>query len=215
MSIIKTKCPSLSDLSQSIGPIDGTDSKRALKPLCDNIFDVQRSELVEVLERLRIAFWSDEDSLPIPMAILPPTLQEAPAPQTQPSTPQNFKRVFSEHDEDLSYQNIMMEPKPVERKRMRLCEDERLSKKSSVIPPSPKSLPSFSSLWPLKKSILRQIKTSNKYNEPHLLKVLTDLYQSKSTEQNNHLALYLIPVAKAMRRDTITKVLEQWQKPRD
>lgn len=77
-----------------------------------------------MLERLRTAFWSDEVSLPTPVVILPPTPQEAPAqtptPQTQPPTPQSFKRVFSEHDEDLSYQNPMTEPKSIERKRMKL-----------------------------------------------------------------------------------------------
>lgn len=59
-------------------------------------------------------------------------------------------------------------------------------------------------------SILRQIRTANRYNETHLLEVLTDVYQSKSTEQIHHLATYFIPAAKAMRRENIVKVLKKW-----
>lgn len=91
--------------------------------------------------------------------------------------------------------------------------DESPIKKSPstpITPPSPKSFQSFTSLWPLKMSILRQIKTANRYNEIQLLAVLTDVYQTKSTEQSCHLATYFIPVAKAMRRKNIIKVLEQW-----
>lgn len=91
--------------------------------------------------------------------------------------------------------------------------EEVIVKKSPstpITPPSPKALQLFASLWPLKKSILRQIKTTNRYKESQLLIVLTDVYQTKSTEQIHHLAVYFIPVAKAMRRDTIVKLLEQW-----
>ncbi|GAA5817198.1 hypothetical protein MFLAVUS_010741 [Mucor flavus] len=209
MSITKTKCPPLSDLSESISPSDGLDSKRSSKPLCDNIFDVQRSELVEVLERLRIAFWSDAVTLP---TLITPQLQ---TPQFQ--TPvQTLKRSLSEPDEDTSYQNTETVPKLIAKKRARLNTpqaEEVVVKKSPstpITPPSPKSLQSFASLWPLKKSILRQIKTTNRYKESQLLTVLTDIYQTKSTEQIRHLAVYFIPVAKAMRRDTIVKLLEQW-----
>ncbi|KAI9350436.1 hypothetical protein BD770DRAFT_394507 [Pilaira anomala] len=206
MSIIKTKCPTLSDLSESIGPIDGIELKKSDKPLCDNIFDVQRSELVEVLERLRTAFWSD--------AVPSPTLTVIP--QIQTPVQQNLKRALSEANEDSSDQDIEPEPKPVIKKRARLntpqVEESPIKKSPStpITPPSPKSLQSFTSLWPLKMSILRQIKTANRYNETQLLLVLTDVYQTKSTEQNRHLASYFIPVAKAMRRENIIKVLEQW-----
>ncbi|GAA5805920.1 hypothetical protein HPULCUR_011446 [Helicostylum pulchrum] len=209
MSITKTKCPPLSDLSESISPSDGLDSKRSSKPLCDNIFDVQRSELVEVLERLRTAFWSDAITLP---TLITPQLQ---TPQLQ--TPlQTLKRSLSEPDEDTSYQNTEIVPKLIAKKRARLntpqAEEVAVKKSPStpITPPSPKSLQSFASLWPLKKSILRQIKTTNRYKESQLLTVLTDIYQTKSTEQTRHLAAYFIPVAKAMRRDTIVKLLEQW-----
>lgn len=78
------------------------------------------------MEQLRIAFWNDEVTLPTPVVALPPTPQAAPSqvptPQTfsQPPTPQNYKRVYSEPDEDPSYQNTLTESNPNAQKRMRL-----------------------------------------------------------------------------------------------
>ncbi|CEP09042.1 hypothetical protein [Parasitella parasitica] len=48
------------NLAKVLGPIDGADLKKPPKPLCENIFDVQRSELFEVLEMLRKSFWNDD-----------------------------------------------------------------------------------------------------------------------------------------------------------
>lgn len=76
-------------------------------------------------------------------------------------------------------------------------------------PQSPKSLQSFTYLWPLKKNLIRQIKTA-KYDEPLLLNLLSDIHQTKSQDQCRHLAIYLLPMARAMRRERIVKVLEKW-----
>lgn len=78
--------------------------------------------MVEVLERLRTAFWSDEVNLPTPVVALPPTPQiqaQTPIP-SQSQTPQTYKRTFSEPDEDISYQNTESEPKSLVKKRVRL-----------------------------------------------------------------------------------------------
>jgi hypothetical protein len=92
-----------------------------MKPLCDNIFDVQRSELVEVLERLRTAFWNDQVSTveKHPQTSVQITTPSQPSPL--PVTPQNYKRTFSELDEDSTYQKSDSETKPsIARKRVRL-----------------------------------------------------------------------------------------------
>lgn len=79
--------------------------------MCENIFDVQRSELFEVLERLRHAFWSDQVSPP-PEPIIPPSQVELP----------NLKRPRSEPDQDVTYQQQQPQesPSPTPKKRVRL-----------------------------------------------------------------------------------------------
>ncbi|ORZ16306.1 hypothetical protein BCR42DRAFT_414768, partial [Absidia repens] len=49
--------PSLSELTSVLA---GEIPKPKCKPLCENIFDVPRSNLLDVLEDLQNAFWSDE-----------------------------------------------------------------------------------------------------------------------------------------------------------
>lgn len=57
---------------------------------------------------------------------------------------------------------------------------------------------------------MRQLKTADGYNESKLISMLSDVKRTKSSKQSRHLAIYLVPVAKAMRRENITKTLEQW-----
>ncbi|KAG1048282.1 hypothetical protein G6F46_003926 [Rhizopus delemar] len=71
--------PSLSEFVEVFGSIEGTiPNRKSTKPLCDNIFDVQRNELFDVLESLKTAFWSDPVDIPSsePVAIdLPPAAE--------------------------------------------------------------------------------------------------------------------------------------------
>ncbi|KAL9541994.1 hypothetical protein MBANPS3_008829 [Mucor bainieri] len=123
MSVIKTKCPNLSDLSKVLGPIDGVSSKKPTKPLCENIFDVQRSELFEVLESLRHSFWNDSISTePAPTSF---QQSQFPAPvEESPMSPS--KRVRDSDDDDDyndEYNNMSdseSKPSTISKKRARL-----------------------------------------------------------------------------------------------
>ncbi|KAI8974116.1 hypothetical protein BDB01DRAFT_854080 [Pilobolus umbonatus] len=59
MSPHKITCPALSELITALDPSSSTRQDKTPKALCDNIFDVQRSELYEILEELRYVFWND------------------------------------------------------------------------------------------------------------------------------------------------------------
>lgn len=76
-------------------------------------------------------------------------------------------------------------------------------------PPTPKTLHAYTSLWPLKQSVIRQIKSAT-YRETEVLATLTHVYQTKSNDQCRHLSLYWLPIAKAMRRQVIVNTLNQW-----
>ncbi|SAL95769.1 hypothetical protein [Absidia glauca] len=54
-----------SSLSEPTHPLTKEPSKPKLKPLCENIFDVPRSGLLDVLETLQEAFWTDEPDPPL------------------------------------------------------------------------------------------------------------------------------------------------------
>lgn len=67
----------------------------------------------------------------------------------------------------------------------------------------------YSSLWPFKKLLIQRIKTpSNK--DVETISFLNQIYQTKSKEQCRHLSLYLLPVAKAMRKPQIINALNKW-----
>jgi hypothetical protein len=94
-----------------------------VRPLCENIFDVQRGELFEVLERLRLAFWSDQviETSPPPPPTIAPVQIELP----------NLKRVRSEPDEDLTYQQESISTPPaISKKRVRL---DNIPGKTSIL----------------------------------------------------------------------------------
>ncbi|KAI9485797.1 MAG: hypothetical protein EXX96DRAFT_546549 [Benjaminiella poitrasii] len=227
MSIIKTTCPSLDELSKVIGPIDGTDSSKSTPPLCENIFDVQRNELFDVLERLRIAFWSDEvitspheTTLPNSTAIvdeqkiIEEEMEEISSPTIQP-----LKRARSEANEDSIYSSDSDSSMLTSsKKRARLSSikqdespkltEEKISKQKTPPVSSTSSLQSHVSLWPLKLSLLRQIKTS-RYNESDIVTTLTDLCETKPKDQCYHVVVYLIPLAKAMRRESLVQFLNE------
>jgi hypothetical protein len=86
-----------------------------VKPLCDNIFDVQRSELYEVLQQLRSAFWNDE--IPIPQPELEPPLETTLLELPIEPSPNHLKRVRSEPDQDSMYQEEFESFSPKKRLR--------------------------------------------------------------------------------------------------
>ncbi|KAI8338839.1 hypothetical protein BD560DRAFT_440072 [Blakeslea trispora] len=209
-------CPDLDELSQALGPIAGLDLNKTRRSLCDNIFDVQRGELREVLESLRDAFWNDK----VEIEISPSTQTDNP---TQPVSPtadvlasfdstmpvditlvdtvqeRPLKRTRSEPDADLTYQ-----PEPVQNTR------KRVRKNTPEIKIRYHGLNAYTSLSWIKQALVRQIKSAS-FKEPELLAALNQAYRSKSTEQRRHLSLYLLPVARATRRANIVQLLQSHQ----
>lgn len=80
---------------------------------------------------------------------------------------------------------------------------------TSNTPSTSNTLLAYTSLWPLKQSVIRQIKSAS-YKETDVLTALTNVYQTKSNDQCRHLSLYWLPFAKAMRRQAIIDTLNQW-----
>ena len=68
----------------------------------------------------------------------------------------------------------------------------------------------YDSLSDIKYMLVRQLRVADRYDEARLLSLLTEFKSTKPSKQIRHLAKYLVPVAKAMRRDVITNILQQW-----
>ncbi|KAL7317755.1 hypothetical protein PS15m_004065 [Mucor circinelloides] len=212
MSVIKTKCPNLSDLSKVLGPIDGVGSKKPSRPLCENIFDVQRSELFEVLESLRHSFWNDS-------AVTEPLQQPQFAAPVEESPMSPSKRVRESDDDDDNNNMSESESRPpvISKKRARLTtpqavEAPPLQKQKPAkqrTPPSTSSLRVYKSLWQAKQSLIREIKSVH-CRDSDVVAALAQFYQTKPSDQCRHMSIYLMPVAEAMRRKGIVDALQKW-----
>ncbi|GAN05109.1 hypothetical protein MAM1_0082c04578 [Mucor ambiguus] len=222
MSVIKTKCPNLSDLSRVLGPIDGVSSTKPAKPLCENIFDVQRSELFEVLESLRHSFWNDS----VATEPGPTSFQQHQLAAPVEESPMSPSKRVRESDDDDDYNdeyNNMSEsesrPSIISKKRARLTtpqavEPPPLQKQKQMpvnerTPPSTGPLKAYKSLWQTKQSLIREIKSLH-CRDADVVAALTQFYQTKPRDQCRHMSIYLLPVAEAMRRKGIVDTLQKW-----
>ncbi|KAI7907371.1 uncharacterized protein BX663DRAFT_495692 [Cokeromyces recurvatus] len=231
MPIIKATYPDLNELSKVVGPIDGIDSNKNAPPLCENIFDVQRNELFNVLERLRTVFWSDEiitptsdttSSMETTMATTPILEQNVEHKEEEEdlsiASTHSLKRARLEsNEEDTNYLSDaestlhingkkrarLQSLKQVETAKLHKLTETKTSKQNAHLT---SSFYSFMSLWPLKLSLVRQIKTAH-YNESNFIATFADMYETKSREQCQHVIIYLIPIAKAMRRENLVNFL--------
>ncbi|OBZ83486.1 hypothetical protein A0J61_08466 [Choanephora cucurbitarum] len=209
-------CPDLNELAQVIGPVTGLDTSKPIRSLCDNIFDVQRGELREVLESLRDAFWNDKIGPDTSILAQTTNLTQPVSPTADAlthmssATPTDtnsinteverpMKRTRSEPDSDLTYQNELKQNK-----------QKRARKSTPEIKIHYHGLNSYTSLSWMKKTLVRQIKCASA-KESELLSVLNQAYRSKSMEQKRHLSLYLLPVARATRRANIVQLLLNYQ----
>ncbi|CAO3625889.1 unnamed protein product [Mucor hiemalis] len=226
MSITKTSIPSLAELTQAIGVIDADNHER---PLCANIFDVQRGELLEEYEQLRKAFWEDPteattlsdvqvewipvlpstSNLEISLQTDSPLAREHTPLQSylQPSAPSTTTRTPSPLPQVPFRKRTLSDAQSVVSKRQKVNALQGDTPRNFVKLSPQKA---YESLLQLKHLLLLQLKTADGYDESKIISMLTDVKRTKSPEQSRHLAVYLVPVAKAMRRDTITKTLEQW-----
>ncbi|KAK4521996.1 uncharacterized protein ATC70_004535 [Mucor velutinosus] len=202
-----------------LGPIDGVSSKKPTKPLCDNIFDVQRSELFEVLESLRHSFWNDNIATePAPTPVQRP--QFAAPVEESPMSPSKRVRESDDDDYNDDYNNMSeseTRPSIVSKKRARLTtpqavEASPLRKQKPAnrrTPPSTSSLRAYTSLWQAKQTLIRKIKSVH-CQESDVITALTQFYETKPNDQCRHISIYLLPVAEAMRRKGIVDALQKW-----
>ncbi|RCH88262.1 hypothetical protein CU097_010602 [Rhizopus azygosporus] len=167
--------PSLSEFMDTFGLIDVSASDKSIKHLCDNIFDVQRNELMEVLDNLKTVFWDEPtetttitttttsriSSIPelpsVPETILPnvPVIAKTIDNNDNEPKPKTLKRAVSDESEPEELQSLT-------HKRPRL-----------VSLPEPTDKKPTSDLWPMKLAILRQM-LSGPYNETKLISLLSD-----------------------------------------
>lgn len=233
MSITKTSIPSLTELTQAIGAIDSEQSRTTSRPLCTNIFDVQRGELLEEYERLRKAFWANPnettqlppssqvqvETIAVIQTVSNPdiTLQQTDSPiarehtpldsHLQPSAPSVTTRTPSPLPQLPIRKRAMSDAQTVSSKRQKASSVQGEPARN-IAKLSPQK--AYESLLQLKHLLLLQLKSADGYDESKIISMLTDVKRKKSPDQSRHLAVYLVPVAKAMRRDTIAKTLEQW-----
>lgn len=81
--------------------------------------------------------------------------------------------------------------------------------KNQRTPPSTNSLRAYKSLWQAKQSLIREIKSVH-CRDPDVVATLAQFYQTKPRDQCQHMSIYLLPVAKAMRRKGIVDALQKW-----
>ncbi|KAF1803340.1 hypothetical protein V8B55DRAFT_1504631 [Mucor lusitanicus] len=222
MSVIKTKCPNLSDLSKVLGPIDGVSSQKPAKPLCENIFDVQRSELFEVLESLRHSFWNDNIATePAPTPFQQPQFA-APVEESPMSPSKRVRESDDDDDYNDEYSNMSeseSRPSIVSKKRARLTTPQAVetpplrkqkpTQTNQRAPPSTSSLKAYKSLWQAKQTLIREIKSVN-CRDSDVVAALMQFYQTKPSDQCRHMSVYLLPAAEAMRRKGIVDALQKW-----
>ncbi|KAI8982376.1 hypothetical protein BDF20DRAFT_912545 [Mycotypha africana] len=71
------------------------------------------------------------------------------------------------------------------------------------------TLKEFASLWQTKIMLIRSLRAPI-YKEKDLVQLLLKIHKTHSRIQCHHLSLYLIPVAKAMRKHSIVEILNKW-----
>ncbi|KAJ8653414.1 hypothetical protein O0I10_010960 [Lichtheimia ornata] len=193
-----TDSPTLLNLSQALNLDIGHAYE---KTLCENIFDVSRTDLLDTYERLRLSFWSDNTqdiSSPSSPPLEGPSLSE-PVSQS-PTLPR--KRHVSEP---------VLEKTTVSRRQ-----DTKLTRP----PPPPQQhdysasavSPNLHTLWGWKKAFIRELRMEKpNYNEERLLELANECGRRCDSKQRKHLAKYLSGITKALRlEDRFTSKLEEW-----
>ncbi|KAI8334026.1 hypothetical protein BC941DRAFT_433640 [Chlamydoabsidia padenii] len=185
--------PSLSELN--IFATEPTEPK--YKALCENIFDVPRSNLLDVLETLQEAFWTDE---PHPTQPPPP-----PPPPQQPDQPHPTKR--ARQTSPVEYHQPTS-PSPPSSPLHRIMSSPPVY--ASIKPLPPTTTEPTLTLWTVKWLLFKQLKSSYPvYKEKEVL-ALWQRFQHQGTKTEiRHLANYLLPVACAMRRWTVAQSFRQ------
>ncbi|KAI7884706.1 hypothetical protein K492DRAFT_173636 [Lichtheimia hyalospora FSU 10163] len=186
-----TDAPTLLNLSQALSLEIGHVYEKAL---CENIFDVSRTDLLPTYERLRVTFWNDS-----PKVEISPPLERASLSEPvviPPSLPR--KRHVSEPD--LKKTTVSKQRKLA---RPSIQQDAYIVSAVS---------PNLRTLWGWKKAFIRELRMDKpNYNEERLLELSNECYRQCNRKQRQHLAMYLMTIIKALRReDQFTNKLKEW-----
>ncbi|CEI87447.1 hypothetical protein RMCBS344292_01860 [Rhizopus microsporus] len=164
--------PSLSEFMDTFGLIDASASDKSIKHLCDNIFDVQRNELMEVLDNLKTVFWDE----PTETTTITTTTSRIPSIPELPSVPETILPNVPVIAKTIDNNDNEPKPKTLKRAVSDESEPEELQSLTHKRPrlvslPEPTDKKPTSDLWPMKLAILRQM-LSGPYNETKLISLL-------------------------------------------
>ncbi|CEG71341.1 hypothetical protein RMATCC62417_07091 [Rhizopus microsporus] len=151
--------PSLSEFMDTFGLIDASASDKSIKHLCDNIFDVQRNELMEVLDNLKTVFWDE----PTETTTITTTTSRIPSIPELPSVPETILPNVPVIAKTIDNNDNEPKPKTLKRAVSDESEPEELQSLTYKRPrlvslPEPTDKKPTSDLWPMKCKISSDIK---------------------------------------------------------
>ncbi|KAI8394178.1 uncharacterized protein BYT42DRAFT_609913 [Radiomyces spectabilis] len=186
--------PSLAELNIALY---ATDAHKYQQPksiqLCENAFDISRNDLYEEWSKLRRVFWTD------------------PSPATE-----QIPHVASPERPAEHYSPIQpLSPEPLGQP-MLVDNENKLTDVSTPLTPetattSMKTKKTLSTMWPLKLQLIRLLTAANtQYDDAKILAILAECDRRRTKVQKRHLALYLLPIARAMQCGPVVDVLNRW-----
>ncbi|ORY93813.1 hypothetical protein BCR43DRAFT_495374 [Syncephalastrum racemosum] len=184
----------LSDLVGDLESIAQQNLGAERTPLCENIFDVQYSDLFESYSRLREAFWRPK---------VPP-VRRTPSPE--PTTPGVIVPAAAPEQAKKRTRADSETPTPPKRVKRTLKRTTRSKKRmaSAVVP-------CLDTMWGLKQDLLRHLRRDHtQYDHTEFSALLTQCARICSRRQLHHLANYLVPVAEELRRTAASTELRKW-----
>ncbi|RCH84225.1 hypothetical protein CU097_008390 [Rhizopus azygosporus] len=141
--------PSLSEFMDTFGLIDASAPDKSIKHLCDNIFDVQRNELMEVLDNLKTVFW-DEPTEPTTITTTTTTTttttSRIPSISELPSVPETILPNVPVIAKTIDNNDNEPKPKTLKRAISDESEPEELQSLTQKRPPSDTTT---DAIWPL------------------------------------------------------------------
>ncbi|KAI9244820.1 hypothetical protein BDA99DRAFT_528733 [Phascolomyces articulosus] len=203
------------------------------KPLCENIFDVPRSDLFETYNRLRETFWSNEppptttspttssliSTEPITNLIKPTltttaitaTTNVVAEPVAKTVSPPPLKRQTTDPDILLAQQQLNTNGK-----RRRLDKTElpnvQIQQQQKELFGSAEIL-SLYTLWGIKRIMIQQLRCNlPSYDETKMVALIKECDQQCSQEQKHHLKRYIEPILISTRRhcSSLEEALKRW-----
>ncbi|KAG2219773.1 hypothetical protein INT45_008604 [Circinella minor] len=183
------------------------------KPLCENIFDVPRSDLFETYNRLRQAFWSNEPSIDTTIATLnnntttltndttSPFIEQKIATPASPSIPLKRQPSDLEIIPSEVQEQILLNTN-TKRRRIDRTDSPKLQQQQQKELFGSAKIPSLYTLWGIKRIIIQQLRCS-----------LPKCDQQCNQEQKQHLKRYIEPILLSTRRQCLSleEALKRWE----